>query len=121
MGSERQRGKFDGRLFVACMFIGLGFGMVVGEPGAGIILGMGVGFILGSLFWVEPRGITISLPPLIPGAALFGIGAVFTAMGIAMLYGFEIPWHVLVGFIVLLLGVAMMVGGAVILRQRGST
>ncbi len=36
----------DWRVFTACMFLGLGIGMLFGEAGAGIIVGMGVGFLL---------------------------------------------------------------------------
>jgi len=36
-------------LFVACMFLGLGIGMLFDQAGAGIIIGMGIGFVLEAL------------------------------------------------------------------------
>ena len=43
-----------GGIFVGFMFLGLGIGMLFGNAGAGVIIGMGVGFILSELF--ERRG-----------------------------------------------------------------
>ena len=39
-----------GVIFVGCMFLGIGIGMLFGEPGVGTMIGMGVGFIVERLF-----------------------------------------------------------------------
>ena len=41
---------FEGKIFVGCMFTGIGIGMFFGETGAGTMIGMGVGFIAERLF-----------------------------------------------------------------------
>ena len=38
-----------GTIFVGCMFLGIGIGWLLGEIGAGTMIGMGVGFILEGL------------------------------------------------------------------------
>ena len=39
-----------GTIFVGCMFLGIGIGMLFGEAGVGTMIGMGVGFIVEKLF-----------------------------------------------------------------------
>ena len=42
--------KPEGKLFVGCMFAGIGIGMLFGETGAGTMVGMGIGFIADSIY-----------------------------------------------------------------------
>ena len=37
-------------IFVGCMFLGIGIGMLFGEPGIGVLIGLGVGFIFRGLY-----------------------------------------------------------------------
>ena len=37
-------------IFVGCMFVGIGIGMFFGETGAGTMIGMGVGFIVYTIY-----------------------------------------------------------------------
>ena len=39
-----------GTIFVGCMFLGIGIGMYIGEAGVGTMVGMGIGFIVESLY-----------------------------------------------------------------------
>ncbi len=41
---------FEGKIFVGCMFVGIGIGMLFGETGSGTMVGMGVGFIANSIY-----------------------------------------------------------------------
>ena len=42
--------KPQGKIFVGCMFVGIGIGMFLGETGGGTMVGMGVGFIANSIY-----------------------------------------------------------------------
>lgn len=72
-------------VFVACMFVGLGVGMLFDAAGAGVIVGMSVGFILGALLRVERAGVELRAPRGLPSAALMVIGAAFIGLGMSLL------------------------------------
>ena len=38
-----------GKIFVGFMLLGIGIGMIFDKAGAGCLIGMGIGFIIGSL------------------------------------------------------------------------
>ena len=42
--------KPEGKIFVGCMFLGIGIGMLFEKTGAGTMVGMGVGFICRGLY-----------------------------------------------------------------------
>jgi len=37
-------------LFLACLFIGLGVGLVLGRAGTGVLIGIGVGFLAAFIY-----------------------------------------------------------------------
>jgi len=46
MGNKNEKAKGLATFsFVGCLFIGLGVGLLFQQPGAGILIGIGVGFI----------------------------------------------------------------------------
>jgi len=40
----------QGKIFVGCMFVGIGIGMFFGATGSGCMVGMGVGFIAEQIY-----------------------------------------------------------------------
>jgi len=40
----------EGKIFVGCMFAGIGIGGFLGETGSGTMVGMGVGFIAEQIY-----------------------------------------------------------------------
>jgi uncharacterized membrane protein len=42
--------KFGGVIFVGCMFLGMGIGMIFKEAGIGTMIGMGIGFLASAFF-----------------------------------------------------------------------
>ena len=51
MDKKKQTSTIAGVVFVGCMFIGLGLGMLYHKTAIGIMLGLGVGFISMGIFW----------------------------------------------------------------------
>ena len=39
-----------GTIFAGCMYVGIGIGMYFGETGIGTMIGMGVGFVVDSVY-----------------------------------------------------------------------
>ena len=54
---EKKKGKsaIAGVIFVGCMFIGAGLGMLYGKVAVGGAIGMGVGFIAIGVIWAVFR------------------------------------------------------------------
>jgi hypothetical protein len=103
----------------AGVLTGLGTGLVVAQwfpgnqaDGAGAVLGLGLGFIS---IWVVSR--LMSLPshhlwPLIPGTILTVIGAGLAADAFSTAFG-----ELLVPAVVLVLGIAFLIGGLLTSRR----
>lgn len=51
MDKKKQTSTVAGVVFVGCMFIGIGLGMLYHRTAIGTMLGMGVGFIAMGLVW----------------------------------------------------------------------
>lgn len=115
--SER-RHRWSWEVFMACMFIGLGIGQVLDSPGTGVLIGMGVGFILGAFIRIE-RKITLSIPRSYGSAVIIVIGAVFLLMGLSLLGLFPLEiLRILGGVFLVALGSALLVLGALNLQRR---
>jgi len=74
MGEE---GRVGGLLFVACMFIGTGIGLLFERPDVGGAIGMGIGFLLMALIRVktiEPSPITMQIPRTFNRISIFIVG-----------------------------------------------
>ncbi len=116
MGEGR---RWSPEVFTACLFIGLGVGMLFDEAGAGVILGMGVGFILASI--VRVRGeFSLRVPREAGAASLTVVGVGFIVLGLWMLG--LVTWaslRVVLGMLAVAVGVLLLFMVPVALRRRG--
>ncbi len=111
-------------VFLACMFIGLGIGMLFDQAGAGIIIGMGVGFLVEGLLesvstekkevFEERRIVYAPKARSILGAvvlAVIGIGFIFGGLSLAGLIVIpEYLWRSLGALVIIALGIAFLLG-----------
>jgi len=116
---EERKHKWSWEVFVGCMFIGLGIGHIVGESGAGTLLGMGVGFILASFIRIERR-VEIVVPKASVGVLSIIAGVFFIVLGLSMLgYISEEYLRMLGGIVFVIVGLALMVlGGRQITKTK---
>lgn len=49
-------GKISSFIFVGCMFLGIGIGVLFGEKQTGTLIGMGVGFIGMAVLYLVKKG-----------------------------------------------------------------
>ncbi len=124
-GMSEEKGKeIAGLVFVACMFIGAGIGLLFGRPDVGGAIGMGIGFLLMGVLRVKrvrPSEATISLPRSFGQVALCLIGALMIVLGLLglfILYRPELIYPYLVGVGVIIIGVLIILAGLIGIRLK---
>ena len=121
-GMSEEKGKeIAGLVFVACMFIGAGIGLLFGRPDVGGAIGMGIGFLLMGVLRVKrvrPSEATISLPRSFGQVALCLIGALMIVLGLFILYRPELIYPYLVGVGVIIIGVLIILAGLIGIRLK---
>ena len=110
--------KFDGKVFIAFMFLGLGIGMMFDQAGAGIMIGMGLGFVAGTIIHMEPRSVVIKVPPMTVGVVMGILGLIFILSGLALLFGLEIPWRIIGGLAITAIGITILISGLKVVLKK---
>ncbi len=110
-----------GLLFVACMFIGAGIGMLFDKVAVGGALGMGVGFLLMAFIRAkrpEVKPVEVTIPKDLPSLTLVVIGVVVMAAGALLLAAPELIYPYLAGLAAILVGLMIFAWG-LMLRRKG--
>lgn len=122
MSEEEEKGKdLSGLVFVACMFIGGGIGLLFGRPDVGGAVGMGVGFLLMAILRgkrVRSSQAIISLPRSFGQVALCSVGALMIVFGFLILYYPELIYPYLIGMGVILIGILIFLAGLIGIRLK---
>ena len=122
MSEEEEKGKdLSGLVFVACMFIGGGIGLLFGRPDVGGAVGMGVGFLLMAILRgkrVKSSQAIISLPRSFGQVALCSVGALMIVFGFLILYYPELIYPYLIGMGVILIGILIFLAGLIGIRLK---
>jgi len=121
MSDEREKHRWSWEVFMACMFVGLGLGMIFGESGAGVIFGMGVGFLLSAFLRIErlEKGFAVRIPRSLGGVALILVGIALILLGFQVLGVMPVELVRYAGGLALIgLGILFLVGAGTILGRR---
>jgi len=121
MSGEGEKHRWSWEVFMACMFIGLGLGMVFGESGAGVIFGMGVGFFLSAFLRIErlEKGFTVRIPRSLGGVALILVGIAFILLGFQILGFMPMEIARYAGGLALIgLGILILAGAGLLLKKK---
>lgn len=107
---RRHRGHF---LIPAGVLIGLGVGLLYGQPGPGVLIGLGLGFV-GSAFLssVAPSQEATAPAPMYGPRWISVITGVFIILlGLSIIWGPPIPWTYVIALLLILLGIGFIARG----------
>ncbi|MEM0017842.1 MAG: hypothetical protein QW576_05760 [Candidatus Korarchaeum sp.] len=111
-----RRKDFTGLLFAAFMFLGMGIGILFDRVAPGLFVGMGLGFLamaIADVLIKEPmseESQPSKLESHFEGVGIIGtfllilLGIGFIFGGLSLILGIDIPWRVLGGAFIILLG-----------------
>ena len=117
MGGDRDH--VEGLIFVACMFIGAGIGMLFDKVAVGGALGMGFGFLAMALIRagkLKAKSVEVGVPKDFPSIVLMALGILVICAGVLLLVAPEIIYPYLAGLAVIVFGFPMLLLG---LRSKG--
>jgi peptidoglycan/LPS O-acetylase OafA/YrhL len=98
-------------MFVACMFIGAGIGLIFRRPDVGGAIGMGVGFLLMGLVRPRVEPVEVKVPTTASGYLILVLGVAFIVGGIGVIYFPRIIYPYLGGALAILLGIGFLIIG----------
>jgi hypothetical protein len=110
MHEHRRERKMGGIFIPAFLFIGIGIGLLVGQPGVGALVGIGIGFIAMAIARTKEgtgEGIHSSAPVFIS----FLVGLMFVVAGVGLIYFPTMLWPYLGAAVLILLGIWFMFRG----------
>ncbi len=108
---ENRRERKTGGIFIpAFLFIGIGIGLLVGQPGVGALVGIGIGFLAMAAARAR-EGAATSLHPAAPVFISVLVGLMFVIAGIGLIYFPAMLWPYLGAAVLILLGIWFMFRG----------
>jgi len=119
--SSHEARHFSGLVFVACMFIGAGLGLLFNRPEVGGAIGMGVGFLLMGFIRiknVKPTPVTTGLPRTLPSLSLTAAGIIVMLAGVSIIFKPEWLYPYLAGLVIIVIGLIIFVGGMAGLKRK---
>ena len=104
------RGPF---LIPAGVLIGLGIGLLTGQPGAWVLIGLGLGFLGSAALPAARRGEPAPSPAPVHRArwAFILVGIFLVLLGLALVSGLVLPWTYIVAALLILLGLGFVIRG----------
>ncbi len=122
--NDRVHKRLGGFIFVACMFLGMGIGMLFGRSGAGTLIGMGVGFVIMGLFMsgilkvktTETVKITIRTSFIL--TSLIIAGTFFIGIGLGLIFNIKILIRYISGLLCIAVGILLITFGMYIAQYR---
>ena len=111
MPEEKKYGALRGLLFPASMFFGLGIGLAFGNPGVGVLIGMGAGFLLMGLVRTKVEPVEVKIPSSIFGYFLMLLGIALVITGTGLIWYINLLYPYIAGVFIALFGLGFIILG----------
>ncbi len=118
MPEEKKGGALRGLLFPASMFFGLGIGLAFGNPGVGVLIGMGVGFLLMGLVRTKAEPVEIMIPSSIFGYFIMLLGIALVITGTGLIWYPNLLYPYITGAFIALFGVGFITLGVKAVKKE---
>ncbi len=112
--------RWSWEIFVGCMFVGMGVGMMFDHSGAGTLIGMGVGFMLSSMIRISRFERKPLFKVRITSPIMGLIGLFFIVLGLrslGLLYLPEVSFSIIWGVALILLGIVFILSSIRLLKR----
>jgi len=110
MHGNRREKRMGGIFIPAFLFIGIGIGLLVGQPAVGALTGIGIGFIAMAAMRTRER-MSTGLHSDAPEFISFIVGLMFIVAGIGLVYFPKMLWPYLGAAVLILIGLWFMFRG----------
>lgn len=117
MGSSEER-RWAGELFITCMFIGIGIGVILDAVAAGTLVGVGAGFILASIIEKTGGGYVFKLPKSLSSLIPVVVGAGFVLGGLGVQQYSVLATRYAIAVSMILVGILVLATSIAALRKK---
>lgn len=115
---DSEEHRWAGELFIACMFLGIGIGVILGVAGAGTLVGIGVGFILASIVERTGRRYVLKLPKSLSSLIPVVVGAGFILGGLGVQQYSVLATRYAIAVSMIIVGILVLATSIVALRKK---
>ncbi len=118
MSEEKKHSALPGLFLPASMFVGLGIGLALGNPGVGVLLGMGVGFLLIGLLRTKVEPVKVRIPSSVFGYFAILLGKALVITGVGLIFYPELLHPYISGIFIVLFGLGFVMLGVKVVRKE---
>lgn len=119
--SKEKRADIGGLIFVGCMFLGIGIGMILENVAAGTVIGMGIGF-MGMAFLrtkeIKPAPVKLGFPRTLRRLILLSIGILMIVSGLTLLWKPEYMFPYVVSAGIIIVGLLFLIAGLTGMQEK---
>jgi hypothetical protein len=115
---EEKNYAHSGLFIPACLFIGLGIGMALGEAGVGVLIGLGVGFVAMAFVRLKAEPTELKLPSSVRGYFLVLLGIAFIVTGTGLIFFPDKLFPYIVGVFIAIFGIGFILVGSKAIAQK---